>query len=263
MVTPLVASDLDGTLLRSDGAVSPRTRAAIHALIDSGATFVYATGRPTRWVIPVAEEVGHHGLAVASNGALVIDLATGEILRETLFFPEMSSQVVHLIMDAVPTVTFAVDGADYFGHDLKYKPRWVLPPGVVVAPIDVLTERPFIKLLVREEDMNGEELLSICAQTVGHLASPTCSSIDGLIEITAFGTGKAEALQWIAERAGLTAADAVAFGDMPNDLGMLTWAGCGVAMANAHAAVLAVADEITTSNDDDGVARVIERILLG
>ena len=74
---------------------------------------------------------------------------------------------------------------------------------------------------------------------------------------------KAEALQWIAERAGLTAADAVAFGDMPNDLGMLTWAGCGVAMANAHAAVLAVADEITTSNDDDGVARVIERILLG
>jgi len=261
VVSLLVASDLDGTLLRSDGAVSSRTCAAITELVASGATFVYATGRPTRWVHPVAAEVGHHGLAVTSNGALVIDLATGQVLHETLFFPEMSSQVVHLILAAVPTVTFAVDGADFFGHDPKYKPRWAVQPGSVVAPIDVLTERPFIKLLVREEDMTGQELLAICAQAIGHLAMPTRSSAEGLIEITALGTGKAQALQWIAEQAGLTAADAVAFGDMPNDLCMLEWAGHGVAVANAHAEVLAMANEVTGSNDDDGVAQVIERLL--
>lgn len=258
----LVASDLDGTLLRSDDTVSPRTRAAVNDLVARGGTFVYATGRPIRWIQPVADVIGHHGLAVASNGALVIDLASGEVLHETLLQPDDAAETVDRLMAAVPSITFAVDGNNFFGHDPGYRPRWPSPPGTVVAPIEELVRVPFIKMLVREETMSGDTLLALCQSLVGDIALPTRSSSDGLIEITAFGTGKAEALNWIITRQGLAASDVVAFGDMPNDLDMLRWAGHGVAVANAHEDVLSVADEITASNDDDGVARVMERYLL-
>ena len=98
---------------------------------------------------------------------------------------------------------------------------------------------------------------------VGETVTLTHSSDDGLVEISASGVSKATGLARLAEERGIDPGRAVAFGDMPNDLPMLAWAGRAVAVANAHPEVLALADEVTASNDEDGVARVLERLVAG
>ena len=94
------------------------------------------------------------------------------------------------------------------------------------------------------------------------LAESTNSSSSGMAEVSALGVTKASGLAWVAERCGVAAVDVVAFGDMPNDLPMFGWAGWSrVAVANAHPEVLAMADEVTVGNDEDGVAVYLDRLL--
>jgi hydroxymethylpyrimidine pyrophosphatase-like HAD family hydrolase len=88
--------------------------------------------------------------------------------------------------------------------------------------------------------------------------SPTHSSGRALIEMSAHGVTKASALAALAEGHEIKPADVIAFGDMPNDLPMLRWAGTSYAVANAHAEVLAAVDHVTAANNDDGVARILE-----
>jgi hydroxymethylpyrimidine pyrophosphatase-like HAD family hydrolase len=102
--------------------------------------------------------------------------------------------------------------------------------------------------------------LAVVAGALAGLAEATHSSYTGLVEISAAGVTKAAGLAWYCERAGVTAEEVVAFGDMPNDVPMLTWAGRGVAVANAHPAVLAIADEVTSANTEDGVAAYLEKL---
>ena len=99
------------------------------------------------------------------------------------------------------------------------------------------------------------------AEVLAGIAEATHSSSSGMVEVSAAGVTKAAGLAWVADRLGVPAHEVVAFGDMPNDLPMLAWAGWGVAMGNAHPAVLAAADDVTGSNDDDGVAAYLERLL--
>jgi hydroxymethylpyrimidine pyrophosphatase-like HAD family hydrolase len=118
-----------------------------------------------------------------------------------------------------------------------------------------------VKLLLRHADLMADELLQRARGLVGHLAELSHSnSADSLLEIAAAGVSKASALTRVCAEHGIASADVVAFGDMPNDLPMLRWAGHAVAVANAHADLLAAADEVTASNDDAGVARVLERL---
>jgi HAD superfamily hydrolase (TIGR01484 family) len=116
-----------------------------------------------------------------------------------------------------------------------------------------------VKLLARHEELGSDELLAAARAAVGAGATLTHSSNDGLLEISAADVSKASGLASLAAELGVPAAETVAFGDMPNDLPMLAWAGHGVAVANAHPEVLAAADEVTASNDDDGVAEVLAR----
>jgi len=97
-----VATDLDGTLLRSDGTVSPETRAVIARVEAAGVPFVMATGRPPRWMAQVVEQTGHRGVALCANGALVYDLHTEQIVEARLISPEDALQVVHALRRAVP-----------------------------------------------------------------------------------------------------------------------------------------------------------------
>jgi HAD superfamily hydrolase (TIGR01484 family) len=116
-----------------------------------------------------------------------------------------------------------------------------------------------VKLLVRHKAMDADALLAAAHAAVGDLATLTHSSTDGLLEVSATGVSKASGLAALAEQHGVPADRVVAFGDMPNDLPMLAWAGHGVAVANAHPEVLAIAAEVTARNDEDGVAQVLER----
>jgi Cof subfamily protein (haloacid dehalogenase superfamily) len=256
----LAASDIDGTLLRTDDKVSARTVAAIRSFSEAGGIFVYATGRPPRWVHPIAELACHRSTAICSNGAVTIDLTTGAHIDQRLLAAADARAIVAALQAGVPDVTFAVDAVDMIGHDPAYRPRWAMPPGHRVAPIMELLTGPIIKLLVRVEGATGEYLMEHAQAILGDQASVTRSSNEGLVEITRPDVTKASALARLADSHGVQQDDVWAFGDMPNDIEMISWAGTGVAMGNAHPTVLEVANRVTEHVNDDGVAIVLEEI---
>jgi hypothetical protein len=169
---------------------------------------------------------------------------------------------MHELRAALPGIVFAIERVDgVFGHEADYRPDWEPEHDTVMGDIEPLLDEPLTKLLGRCAGVSSDELLAAAQAVVGDdIASLTHSSIDGLLEIGALGVNKASTLDGLLAARGLGPADAVAFGDMPNDLEMLEWAGRGIAMANAHPDVLAVVHEVTASNDDDGVAVVLERL---
>lgn len=261
-MTPLVvATDLDGTIVRSDGTIAARTRDALARAEGSGAMVVLVTGRPPRWLDGVADATGHHGLAVCANGALVYDLHTARVVESFPLAVEIAHDVVARLREAIPGVGFAVESLDNgFGHEPAYQPRWSTT-GAAVADIDTLLTAPLAKLLARHEELDSDALLAAARAAVSdEVVTMTHSSGDGLLEISAAGISKASTLSVVCGERGLSGDDAVAFGDMPNDLPMLAWAAHSVAVANAHPDVLAAVDEVTASNDDDGVAVVLERL---
>ncbi|MBV9486269.1 MAG: HAD family phosphatase [Frankiaceae bacterium] len=261
-VTPrVVATDLDGTVIRSDGTISDRTRTALTAAADDGALVVIVTGRPPRWLGGIADATGHHGLAICANGALVYDLTTETVIGSHPIDAHVVREVVAALRAGVPGIGFAIERVDgKFAHESSYHPRWTPEPNTRVGEIDDLMASPMSKLLARVEGISSDELLALAREVLGaDVANLTHSSIDGLLEVSAVGITKAATLAELVSERGLSARDVVAFGDMPNDIEMIQWAGLGVGVANAHPDVLAVADEVTASNDEDGVAQVLER----
>ena len=257
----IVATDLDGTIVRSDGSISPRTRRALEAAEAAGAMVVVVTGRPPRWLRGIAEATGHHGLAICANGAIVWDLHTESVVTSYPITTTTVQDIVATLRAEIPELAFAVESVNAgFGHEPSYRPRWATDDQTLVAELEALLSHPVAKLLARHEGLTADELLARARHVVGEeLAVLTHSSRDGLLEISAAGVTKASTLMAVCTARGLGAEDAVAFGDMPNDLPMLAWAGHSVAVGNAHPEVLAAVDEITARNDEDGVAQVLER----
>ncbi len=254
----VVASDIDGTRVRSDGTISARSRRALEGAERAGALVVFVTGRPPRWMQPVIEQTGASGLAICANGALVYDLGSGQIVREHALSSQIAGELVESIREALPGVAFAVENGLQFGHEPHYVPGWPAPDRIVAA-VDELIAEPVAKLLVKHPDRPPAEIYDLVVRLAGETAMVTYSG-DVLLEVSGAGVSKASTLADLCAARGFEAADVVAFGDMPNDIPMLRWAGRAVAVGNAHHEVLAVADEVTETNDDDGVARVLERI---
>jgi Cof subfamily protein (haloacid dehalogenase superfamily) len=259
----LIASDIDGTLLRTDQTMSDRTVAALAAAEDAGILVVLCTGRPPRWMKPIAEATGHHGLAVCANGAIVYDLHTEQVVEQFPIDADIGRRLAAAIKAAIPDAAFAVERATGMVHEPLYIP--LAPASTTEAAFDELLTEPMVKIIAKHPTMTSSELHAAAHEAVAELAelAETTYSSGALIEISAVGVTKAFALERVAAEHGITADDVVAFGDMPNDIPMLAWAGHGVAVGNAHPDVIAIADEVTASNDDDGVALVIERLLTG
>ncbi|HEU0100912.1 MAG TPA: HAD family hydrolase [Mycobacteriales bacterium] len=260
MDTPrLIASDLDGTLVRSDGTVAERTVQVLARAEEAGIPFVMVTGRPPRWMTEISRMTNHRGIAVCANGALVYDLHTEQVVESFLLEEDVASEIAEALRAALPDISFAVERTDLrFAHEDAYVPTYAIPDHEP-APVERLVSGGVVKLLARHGDLDSDELLAAAREAVGDRATLTHSSNEGLLEVSAAGISKATGLAALAKEHGVDAEGVVAFGDMPNDLPMLAWAGHSVAMANAHPEVLELADEVTTSNDDDGVARVLER----
>ena len=264
MLPQVVACDLDGTLVRSDGSVSARSRLALAACEAAGALVVICTARPVRWVRPLAAGICEQALAICDNGAVVWDLAADRLVAETTLPSASALAVVAALDRAFPGGAWAVERTGGFGHDPTYTPRWPVPAGTVVADVEILLERPPIKLMFSHRQFTADEMLGRARAAVGTHAELTHSnSADGLLEISASGINKASTLARLCAEREIMAADVIAFGDMPNDLPMLEWAGRPVAVANAHPEVLAAVAEVTASNDEDGVAVVLERVFAG
>ncbi len=257
----LVATDLDGTLVRSDGTVSPYTVDVLAKVEAAGVPVVFVTGRPLRWTEEVFEHVGEHGLAVVSNGALVWDVARHRPRLERPIDPALGLEVCALMRAAIPGSVFAVETLDGIGLEDEFLERHPVPDGARRAPVAELFDRPALKLLARHEELSPQDFWDAAEDVVQGRLVITWSSTTALLEISAPGVTKASTLELLCAELGVSAAEVVAFGDMPNDLAMLAWAGTSYAMANAHPTVLEAATHTAPTNDEDGVARVLAGLL--
>ncbi|MGY1697207.1 HAD hydrolase family protein [Geodermatophilus sp. SYSU D00814] len=254
----LIASDMDGTLLRSDDTVSDATVAELRRWQHDGVPVVLATGRPPRWMHRIRQVVTE-GTAVCCNGAVLLDLGRFEILEEEALPPAVLGEITAGLRAEQPGTWFAVEYGLEFRHEPVYRPRWdVDAPGVAEASLEEMVAAPAAKLLARHEDLDRDTFVALVERVVGDLATVTNSSSDALAEISARGVTKASGLARVAARHGVGPEDVVVFGDMPNDIAAFDWVreggGRAVAMAHAHPDLLAAATDVTVGNDDDGVA---------
>jgi Cof subfamily protein (haloacid dehalogenase superfamily) len=266
-VPALIACDVDGTLFDDDETITPRTREAVRAAGAAGAHFILATGRPPRWVQPVVEALGFAPMAACANGAVIYDPATDRVLAARTLSVDLLSELAEIANRAIPGVGLAVERIGNSAHDTAtpqfvsspgYEHAWLNPDNTEVSIEDLLSA-PAIKLLIRKAGARSADMAAELAKHVGTQGDITYSTNNGLVEILPLGISKATGVEEIARPLGIGDDEIVAFGDMPNDVPMLLRAGHGVAMGNAHPEAVAAADEVTSPNTEDGVARVLER----
>lgn len=261
----LIASDLDGTLLRPDGMVSERSRLALRRAQDAGIAVVLVSGRHPSFLRAKAREADVEGLALCSNGAIVYDPGSDSIVRHVVLDPDVARRLVSGLRATVPDVAFAIE----LGPRMSWEPPFAARRGASAIEVEIqvcedvldLCAEPVTKLIARHPDLESDALMEHARRIVGEDVATITYSTPHLIEISRAGVHKAAGLAALCAERDIRPEDVVAFGDMPNDLAMLRWAGRGVAVANAHPQVLETADEITRSNVEDGVALVVERLL--
>lgn len=264
----LIATDLDGTLLASDAQVSTRTRAALDAARATGIHVVPVTARQPIGLRAVAAGAGFDAWALCSNGSFGIHLTTSEML----FADELDSETLRTVAEAlsasIPGLLFASvrDGGEGFVAQHGYAAIADLndhkrdPQTMGGVPLDQVLDAPTLKLVVRHPEL-APPLIYESLQALGLTGFAATLSGAPFVEVMAEGVSKATGLAQLCTHLDIAQHEVLAFGDALNDVEMLRWAGHGVAVANAETAAKDAADEITASNDDDGVAQVIERML--
>lgn len=258
----VVATDLDGTLLRSDGTISPRTAGVIAELEAAGTDVVFVTARPPEWLDELAGAVGAHGTAICANGAFVYDVPSRSILESDVLDPSLVARLAAELRGVLPAASFAVQGPGGLLSESHFPLLWPSAPTWRVAEtVEEFLEVPIAKLMVQCAATPVDRFLDRVDEVLAGRAHVSHSGAPELAEVSAAGVTKSGALaRWCAAR-GIDAAAVWAFGDMPNDLDMLAWAGTSFAVAGAHADVLAAADHVVGANDDDGVAEVLAAAL--
>ncbi|MFI6543439.1 Cof-type HAD-IIB family hydrolase [Streptomyces prunicolor] len=267
----LIATDLDGTLLRDDKTVSPRTVAALAAAEEAGIEVFFVTGRPARWMDVVSDHVHGHGLAICGNGAAVVDLHGGPGAHRFVKVRELAREnaldAVRLVREAAPGTVYAIEQTYGFYQEPAYPklhmeiPDNLAPAEKLLSPDAPGADEPVLKILAFHAELDPDVFLNVARLALGDHANVTRSSPSALLEISGPGVSKASTLALCCAERGIAPEEVVAFGDMPNDVEMLTWAGQSYAMGNAHPDVLAAASGRTVDNNEDGVAVVIERML--
>jgi Cof subfamily protein (haloacid dehalogenase superfamily) len=260
----MIATDLDGTLLDGRRALSPRTVQAVRDTVAEGIDFILVTARPPRTVAPLAEVLGVEIEALCGNGTLLAAFPSGEVTLIESFDGRQAAAILRRLRPALPEAGFAFET----GAEVYYEPGF--GTGQVGDERRIATDDlaavgrtlPYlIKVLARSAERNADEMVAVALHRLGHSAEVSHSGGRGLLELAPPGASKASALAWLCARRGIAAAEVAAFGDMPNDLPMLRWAGIGHAVANAHPDVLAAADAVVGHHAEDGVAAAIESLL--
>ncbi|MFD3548172.1 Cof-type HAD-IIB family hydrolase [Streptomyces sp. NPDC058655] len=258
----LIATDLDGTLLRAGDTVSARSHQALATARAAGARHIIVTGRPVPQVRHVLEGLGYAGLAVCGQGAQVYDAAHGVLLHSVSMDRELAEVALGKIEAEVGEVYAAVNQEGVDAEMLMgpgYRMWHPHLPTVRVPRRCDLWSAPITKVLLQHPELDDDELTRLARSVVADLVNVTMAG-EHTVELQPPGIDKASGLARAAGLLDASPAGTIAFGDMPNDVPMFAWAGWGVAMANAHRELLAVADERTLSNEDDGIAVVLERL---
>ena len=260
----MFASDLDGTLLGHDHALSARTHAAIAAALEAGVEVVAATGRSRLTTLPILEGTPIRW-AVCSNGALVWDCQRDAVDLRRPIDATLACDVIGHLRATIPDVMLGWEVIGGYGFDDRYGPR---PPslgrhGIAGDQPEPTPDATVLKLFVDHPDVaTASEAMEVLGSALPDGVTGV-SSGGPYLELTATGVNKASTLAMLADRLGVAHADVTTFGDSHNDIEMLRWAGTGVAMGNAHPDVAAISDEQAPTNADDGVAVWIESALSG
>ncbi len=261
----LVASDMDGTIVGRDGRMSTRTVQAFRDCAAAGVEVVFVTGRPPRWLDPLRDQLQHRGTVICSNGAVTYDLGAERVLDAHLLDHGHIIEARDIIRGLYPSAAFAAETINGFKIESGFADPGTseLLGGEQALPFEKsLPGEKVIKFLAREREVTPDEFLGTVGPAVEHLVSTTHSAPSiALLEMAVPGINKAVTLARYAEDLGIRAEDVVAFGDMPNDIQMLRWAGSGYAMSSGHPGALAAANLKAPAFEDDGVAQVIEQRL--
>ena len=261
----LIAIDLDGTLLRSDKVLSRANARAIAEATNRGVHVVLASARPPRSVRDIYHRLALDTLQVNYNGALIHDVPRGRHVFHQPLSVELAKKVVKLARKLDPAVVVSVEVLDkwYTDHvdetlptetSKRFEPDFV-------GPLSAFLTVPVTKLMLLAPP---EKLRPIHQMVRDKFADDIAILIsdDYLIQLVHKQVDKASALKLVAERYGVAREQVMAIGDAPNDLGMVRWAGLGVAMANGWDNLKREANLIAPGNDEDGVAHVIREYVL-
>jgi Cof subfamily protein (haloacid dehalogenase superfamily) len=257
----LIATDLDGTLLRGDDTISQRTRDALAAATAAGAAHIVVTGRAVPWTRHILDDLGYDGLAVCGQGAQVYHAGEHRLLTSVTLDRQLAGVALAKI-EAETGPLYLAASRDGLDGDVLVGPGYEVGgdlPALPLTDASDLWSAPLNKIYIQHPTLSDDELAEVARQAAGGFVTVTMAGA-GVVELLPLGLSKATGLSLAARRLGLKAADTIAFGDMPNDVPMFGWAARGVAMANAHEELKAVADEVTSSNDEDGIAVVLERL---
>lgn len=264
----LIAVDLDGTLLNKKNEISPRNRYALIEAQKKGKRVIITSGRHPLGVIPIAEDLmlsRYGGYIMSFNGGKIIDCATRRALVSRIFPREYLGDVVSVLSDFNVTVITWDDKKIYANNkvnDYTYIEQDVLKTDMVVVD-DFVSE---IKFDINKILLAGEpDVLDTCQTLLKKRYDGLLDiykSAPYFLEIMPFGVSKGSILAQLLPKIGIEREELIAFGDHYNDLTMIGYAGMGVAMANAEAEVKKISSYICESNDDDGVAKTIEKYVL-
>jgi len=260
----LIATDLDGTLVRSDDTVSAYSHEVLDRVRAAGIRIVGATGRGPRLRSLTRNDIRVADFLVLAQGGWVLDQAESSyLLRSRLSGPALAEVLARLEAEVGP-LSVMVEALEHDDSPLwgDYDPTWRYPVRLEQRPRAECLTGDVIKAFARSFDHHVDELLAIARRIVPpEVASVTQAGLD-YVEICPANVNKGTGLAVVAESVGVDPQDVLVFGDMPNDLPMFAWAGWGrVAVANAHPSLMAVADEVTLSNDEDGVAVFLDQLL--
>ena len=269
----LVAIDLDGTLLTSDKQITSRTIETLKKVVEKGVIVVIATGRPLLGLDSVIKDVPKSPYILTTNGARVVNMDTGEVILERLISHDVVLEIFDILgkYDSVKEIFY--DGQGYVAADeldrihlYHKKPEMCDYVRKTRKPIPDVLE--FIKEKEKSADkaqgiFNNMEIRQRAWQELNNLGKLTLvDSYYYNIEINAKGVEKGSSLRFLAERLGIRQEEVMAIGDGANDFWMIEYAGVGVAMGNSKDRIKEIADVVTISNDEDGVARILEEYIL-
>ncbi|HEX8498872.1 MAG TPA: HAD family hydrolase [Actinomycetales bacterium] len=262
---PLVALDVDGTVLDLDGGLSPRVHDAIRAVAASGRHVVIATGRSLAATVPVLEQLGlSTGYAVTSNGAVTVRLDPSlpqghEVVEMVTFDP---SPALLLLREHLPQAVYAVEDLG-LGYRLTGPfPDDELLGELTIVPFEDLLHERATRVVVRSPEHTPQDFLDLVARLGLHGGSYSVGWTAWL-DIAPEGVTKAHGLALVADALGVQPSEVLAVGDGRNDLDMFAWAGRSVAMGQASPDVLAGADESCPGIEQDGLAVLLESVLSG
>jgi 5-amino-6-(5-phospho-D-ribitylamino)uracil phosphatase len=250
----VIATDLDGTLLRSDGSISPRTRAVLDRCMADGMEFMIAAGRAKASAASVLPPDFHRGIWACCNGADIYE--DGVLIAQNGIAPDLAREINACIRRLFPKANvYAVVGGElYFTESTT-----VAVPYRVAGDLDSVMTEPVGKIAFHLSEVPDVELLRSSLPDDCRFILTVGARIGEIMAPTAT---KAWAVESVVKRWGLDLSDVIAFGDETNDIEMIAECGLGVAMTNSHPDLLAVADRIAPSNDEDGVAQVLESLVL-